>query len=69
MLDAIKSSASGNQIEIKITGKQGSKADGHNNHSGKSQLPARKFIPDGKKGETYSRTIIEGIRTIIDDAS
>ena len=35
MLKALDDSNSGNRITIKITGKQGSKADGHNNHSGK----------------------------------
>lgn len=63
MLDALKGKVSGDDITIQIKGKQGDKADGHNNHSGKSKLPTRKFIP--KDDETYSKAIMRGITEII----
>ena len=49
-------------LELRIQGKQAGKADGHNNHSGKSSLPPREFIP--KDGETFKRNIIDGLREI-----
>ena len=66
MLDALGGKVSGETITIQITGKQGDKADGHNNHSGKSKLPKRTFIPNSKKDETYSKSIMRGIREILD---
>jgi hypothetical protein len=49
-------------IEVRIKGKQAAKADGHNNHSGDSRLPERRFIPD--EGQTFKRQIIQGMKEI-----
>lgn len=53
----------GNRIVIRVKGKEGDKADGHNNHSGESQLPLRRFIP--AEGEMFNQTIMRGIKEII----
>ena len=47
-------------ITVEVIGKQGDKADGHNNHSGDSSLPLRRFIP--ADGETFKRAITSKIR-------
>ena len=39
------------------------KADGHNNHSGDSDLPVRRFVPLEK--EEYKQPIVNGIKQII----
>jgi hypothetical protein len=63
MLEALKYTTKGDKIQIGIKGKQGDKADGHNNHSGESELPLRRFIP--AEGETFKRGIIKGVKDII----
>lgn len=63
MLSALKVKKSGESITISISGKQGDKADGHNNHSGDSTLPLRRFIPD--EGETFKKDILNGVREIL----
>jgi hypothetical protein len=66
MLSALKTKRVGDQIVVEITGKQGAKADGHNNHSGESSLPLRRFIPG--KGETFEDDILSGISRILETA-
>lgn len=57
----------GKKLSLQITGKdQVAKADGHNNFSGKSELPERDSIPNTKKGQTFKDDIIAGIRDIIE---
>jgi hypothetical protein len=65
MLSALKAPIKGVGIELGIKGKQGPKADGHNNHSGDSELPLRRFIPDEDDGETFKKPIIDGMKKII----
>lgn len=66
MLDALEYVITGDtELEIKIDGDEGDKADGHNNHSGNSELPAREFIP--KPNQTFKRDIIRGIREIAEE--
>lgn len=67
MLDALDVvSKRGTSLSLQITGKkQIAKADGHNNFSGKSDLPERDFIP--KSGKTFKEDIIAGIRDIIEN--
>lgn len=65
MLDALKFKVSGDSIILAIKGKQGDKADGHCNHSGESDLPERRFIPDDR--ETFKRPILDGVRSILKD--
>lgn len=43
---------------------QAPKADGHNNLSGRSSLPLRRFIPD--EGEKYRKKIMDGIDDILE---
>lgn len=51
-------------LELRITGKsESAKADGHNNHSGESVLPQRRFIPDD--GQTFRRNIIQKMKSVI----
>lgn len=64
MLSALEVKRKGNTLSLQITGREGDKADGHNNHSGDSSLPLRRFIPGN--GETFTRDILEGIVEIIE---
>lgn len=66
MLDSLKVYVEGNRVITEITGEQAPKADGHNNHSGKSKLPLRRFIPKKEDGETFQPAINEGIKEILD---
>ena len=66
MLDQLKmSNARGNKLRLGIKGAQAPKADGHNNHSGDSKLPLRRFIPKKENGDKFKQTIINGMRQII----
>lgn len=67
MLDALKAKTKkGGKIEFGITkASETGKADGHNNHSGKSKLPPREFIP--KKGGSFNKDIMAGIKDILGD--
>lgn len=53
-------------LELRNTGKEAAKADGHNNFSGKSSLPLREYIP--KEGQTFKRDIMAGLRAIAEEA-
>ena len=63
MLDSLECVAVGENLELRIKGKQADKADGHNNHTGRSRLPRREFIP--KENQTFKEQILQGIREII----
>lgn len=52
-------------LSLQIVGAEAPKADGHNNHSGASTLPARDFIP--KADQTFKAPIIRGIRQIAEE--
>lgn len=65
MLSALKVTSDGSQITVQISGTQGDKADGHNNHSGESRLPLRRFIPLEDDGDTFRAGIQRGIKDII----
>jgi hypothetical protein len=63
MLDALECVLTKDgMLELRIAGDQAPKADGHNNHSGKSSLPAREFIP--KADQTFKRDILAGVKSI-----
>lgn len=65
MLDALESRNVKDGIEVGIFRRsQVPKADGHNNFSGLSRLPERRFIP--KEDEEFKRNINSGIKRIID---
>jgi hypothetical protein len=52
-------------IKIGVFGDRAPIADGHNNLSGKSKLPTRKFIPS--KGENYKADITREVKRIVAD--
>lgn len=51
-------------VKIGVDESQWGKADGHNNFSGESQLPKRRFIPD--EGQTFKSDIMNGVDDIIE---
>jgi len=53
-------------IEIGVYGERAGAADGHNNLSGKSQLPTRRFLPD--EGQSYKKPLQTEVDRIIADA-
>jgi hypothetical protein len=66
LLDALQvKKTRGNKIKVVIEGSQAPKADGHNNHSGESTLPLRRFIPSEDDGDEFKGDIIDGIAQII----
>jgi len=66
LLDAlISKNRRGDEIEVGIfKASQTGKADGHNNHSGDSNLPLRRFIPD--EDEQFYQKITKGIEEIVE---
>lgn len=54
------------KIEVGIFGDQAPKADGHNNLSGESQIPTRRFLPD--VGQRFTSKIEDDVRQIIANA-
>jgi hypothetical protein len=67
MKDSMEVSIRGSKVKIKITGKEGDKADGHCNFSGESSLPLRRFIPNAEDDETFKAPILAKIKKIIID--
>lgn len=64
MLDSLKFKTTDQGIEIGIFEKsQVPKADGHNNHSGDSKLPNRRFIP--KENEDFRGPIEDKVKKIV----
>lgn len=66
MLSALDFHKTAEGIEIGVFGKEAPKADGHNNFSGDSSLPQRRFLPD--VGQEYRPSIQNEIDKIITDA-
>jgi hypothetical protein len=67
LLDSVKVVGNGSALVLTVDSDQMGKADGHNNHSGDSNLPTRRFIPKAKDGETFKRDILDGIKQIVKD--
>ena len=66
MLDALEVVRKrGTKLSLQIEGDEAPKADGHNNHSGDSPLPERRFIP--KDGETLRDTIWRDVKRILQE--
>lgn len=66
MLEALDIRVKGNKLTILVNdNSQAGKSDGHNNHSGKSELPLRRFIPE--EGEGFVSEIEDGIDEIISE--
>lgn len=66
MLDSLDWRVKKSGVEIGVYGSDAPKADGHNNLSGKSSLPLRRFLPKGK--DTFNRDILKEVDGIIKDA-
>ena len=66
MLDSLEFRVKGTKIEVGIWGSEADKADGHNNFSGDSKLPERKFIPNGSNGETFRPDIRQEVDSILE---
>lgn len=67
MLDSLDYKITTKGIDLGIFGSgEGDKADGHNNFSGKSQIPQRRFLPD--EGQDFQSDIQKGIEQIVADA-
>ena len=65
MLDALEYRPTGVGVKVGIfESSQVPKADGHNNFSGDSKLPTRRFIPDSS--ESFNPRIENGINRILD---
>lgn len=64
LLSSVDYKIRGDRIEIGVFGSQAPKADGHNNISGKSRLPTRRFIPD--EGQTFTPEIRELVKETVD---
>lgn len=69
MLGALRVKKSSTEISLYIpSGKQALKADNHNKFSAESEstpVPARKFIPNAEKDESFRPAIKKGIREIV----
>lgn len=63
MLDALEARVVGGKIKVGwFGGEEADKADGHNNFSGKSELPLRESIP--KENQGFKKDIVTGMREI-----
>lgn len=67
LLDAMHVKIKGDRLVLTIDEDQQPKADGHNNFSGDSILPTRRFVPNGKDGETFKQDILDEIKGVIED--
>jgi len=63
MLSALNYEITDEGLKIGIFGDQAPKADGHNNLSGESMLPLRRFLPD--TGESFRKDINSEIEAIL----
>lgn len=66
MLGSLEYRETSSGIELGVFGKEAPKADGHNNFSGDSTLPERRFLPG--EGETFRPGIQKEVDAIIADA-
>lgn len=66
MLRALDYKLTQEGLKIGVFGKEAPVADGHNNLSGDSDLPERRFLPD--TGESFKNSIDKGVQSIIAEA-
>ncbi len=66
MIDAIRVKPTKGELNVTVLDRQQPKADGHNNFSGKSNLPERKFIPNEENEETFRKGILDEIVKIVE---
>lgn len=67
MLDSLDYRITDEGIEVGVYGSAAPRADGHNNLSGASQIPTRRFIPD--VGESFRTGIMREIERIVADST
>lgn len=65
MKDALTFKPTATGLEIGFFGKQAGKADGHNNFSGNSAIPQRRFLPG--EGQSFKPEIEGMVQGIIDE--
>jgi hypothetical protein len=65
MKDEINFERTESGVAIGVYGERAGAADGHNNLSGKSNLPLRQFLPD--QGQSYKKQIAREVERIIVD--
>lgn len=65
LLDALTSKSTDSGLELGWFGAQAGKADGHNNFSGRSNLPRRQALPD--VGQDFKAEISKGVEAIISE--
>lgn len=65
MLDQVDYKVTSNGVTVGVFGDRAPAADGHNNLSGKSKLPTRRFIPG--EGQNYKANIQKEVDRIISD--
>lgn len=66
LIDSIRVKATGGEVNVTVLKSQQDKADGHNNFSGDSKLPERKFIPNEDNGESFRKGILDEIVKIVE---
>ncbi len=66
LMSSVDYEIAGSKIKVGVFGSEAPKADGHNNLSGKSSLPQRRFLPD--KSQEYVSSVQKEIDRIIADA-
>jgi hypothetical protein len=64
MKDALTFEATEDGLEIGFFGDQAGKADGHNNFSGESKIPKRRFLPG--EGQTFKRDIVSTVDMLVE---
>lgn len=57
------------KLKLFVESEQSDKADGHNNHSGKSKLPLRRFIPNEDDGDTFRAGINKQITKTVKEVT
>jgi len=65
MLQSVDYRVLDDKIEIGVFGSEAPKADGHNNLSGESKIPTRRFIP--AQGQTFTQEIKALVRATVDE--
>lgn len=64
MLNSLEYKVQGEKLELGIFGEDAPKADGHNNFSGKSKLPQRRFLPG--EGQEFKSDIKRLVKETIE---
>ena len=68
MLSSLKVIKRGSNLTLTVGASEQDKADGHNNHSGDSRIPTRRFIPLAEEDGGFRPAITKGIQDIVEIA-